>query len=677
MLVKLFWKPIEDANSGIDTIDLTIDQAAGKPPCRTPGVASAATERRTQRVALQRLLDGGLMVGGNNFQSFMAGAGSHLPSQAPPWFASQEQYETFLKLFAMDVGAQCITSTSIDIAHLEEGDRRQQLSNSSLRSTLQLLSSTYARLDHAALFGREAAFEKKFVAALHGDLAGKVKSALADGSRLIPPSALNQLMREAIEWCTDGDAAHGLAPITADQFVHMVLSINADQEAQDPPDFFTTWPPTQDELVAFNEAMTHDDELVLTEVRRHMLVEFARAQTNSTPVPQSILALTYDTWFKAWPHAAPHGLIGDTPEEAFEKSTNVSLREVNRMGLYIWDRTKAGATSLDIATLQSFADPGALDLMQSTAVLSVKHYRKRLAKERARGMIAHRRYTFTERPLIQFDDGDFLALRPAWVLDRFCGSQLYWQTFAQFGFEKTAEGEQFSLAMNYVFESTVGYLFRRATRRARPMITLITEAEMQQAWTKGGIAPSVCDWVLVAGDTCVLVDATNVWLDADAAQGLSDPEEYQTDLEETFIKKKFEQLKSTRQSLIDNGWQGHTFGDRTLYVPLVVVPNTGIPASVFADIDVKLRTGQLAPNMLAAGVLTYHELEVFEGITQHRAPRRFVQLLSQWRLQCTSPMPMRLQTFLDINGFDRPASSYLGTAMSLLRNNIGPPLPNV
>ena len=36
--------------------------------------------------------------------------------------------------------------------------------------------------------------------------------------------------------------------------------------------------------------------------------------------------------------------------------------------------------------------------------------------------------------------------------------------------------------MNYVFEATVRYLFRRVTRRARPAITLITEKkEMQQA----------------------------------------------------------------------------------------------------------------------------------------------------------------------------------------------------
>lgn len=605
------------------------------------------------------------------------GGGGMIPKQAPPWFASQDEYEAFLKLFAVDRGAQCVTATSIEAPHLDEASRKEILGGCALRTTLEFVCSTYAGLDAAALFGRETAFEKRLLAGLHGDLADKVKAAMAEGSRLIPPSALNQLIRETIEWSAYGDGEDSLGPIELADFTHLLLSINGDQEAQDRPDFFTAWPPTPEEMASYNDAMTHDDDLVVAELRRSMLSEFARAQTNDTPVPQAILATAYDTWFKGWPDAAAHDLIGDSPAQAFQKSTNTALREVIRMGLHMWVRTKAGDISIDAPTLQGLAEPAAVDLLKSSAALPVKQYRKRLAKERAQGFLAHRRYTFTERPLIEVSDGRYIVLRPAWVLDRFCGSQLYWQTFAQFGFEKNPAGEQFSLAMNYVFESAVGYLFRRTARRARPFITLITEDQMQQAWTKAGKTPSVCDWVLVSGDTCVLVDATNVWLDANAAQGLSNPDEYQVELEQTFINKKFEQLKSTRQLLVENGWVGRTFGDKTVYVPIVVVPNAGIPASVFADIDIKLRTGQLAPNMLAAGVLTHHELEVLEGITQHRGPHMFVDLLAKWRLQCTSPMPMRLQTFLDMSGFDRPASSYIGTATRLFLKEVGLPTQEV
>jgi hypothetical protein len=133
------------------------------------------------------------------------------------------------------------------------------------------------------------------------------------------------------------------------------------------------------------------------------------------------------------------------------------------------------------ASIQDSIDADALDLMRDAASLTVDEYRKRLARERKKGFLAHRRYTFTERPLLQIGDDEYIALRPTWLLDRFCGSQLYWQTFFDFGTEKDPRGEQFSQAMNYVFEDTVGYLFRRVTRRARPAITLITEEQMQQA----------------------------------------------------------------------------------------------------------------------------------------------------------------------------------------------------
>lgn len=39
--------------------------------------------------------------------------------------ASQEEYEAFQKLVAMDVGAQCITATGIGVAHLDEDSRKQ------------------------------------------------------------------------------------------------------------------------------------------------------------------------------------------------------------------------------------------------------------------------------------------------------------------------------------------------------------------------------------------------------------------------------------------------------------------------------------------------------------------------------------------------------------------------
>jgi hypothetical protein len=62
-----------------------------------------------------------------------SGGGGPVPKQAPPWFASQEQYEAFLKLIAMDLGAECISATSIDVEQLDEDRRKDFLGKYALR----------------------------------------------------------------------------------------------------------------------------------------------------------------------------------------------------------------------------------------------------------------------------------------------------------------------------------------------------------------------------------------------------------------------------------------------------------------------------------------------------------------------------------------------------------------
>jgi hypothetical protein len=181
--------------------------------------------------------------------------------------------------------------------------------------------------------------------------------------------------------------------------------------------------------------------------------------------------------------------------------------------------------------------------------------------------------------------------------------------------------------------------------------------------------------VLVAGKHCLLVDATNHWLDEKAAQGFADADEYRVDVEDTFVNKKFQQLKSTIQLLVRNGWEGCTFNDETDFVPLVVVPNAGIPPTVFAYVEIRLRAhpvlGQLDKNVTSPGIPVDHKLQVFEGLCERRFPRVFVDVPARWRLQCTVAMPIRPQTFLDLGGMDRPMSHYPNVARTGLMKALG------
>jgi hypothetical protein len=133
------------------------------------------------------------------------------------------------------------------------------------------------------------------------------------------------------------------------------------------------------------------------------------------------------------------------------------------------------------------------------------------------------------------------------------------------------------------------------------------------------------------------------WLDEKAAQGFATEEDYQADIEETFVNKKLLQLKSTIELLVERGWQGRTFDDQTVYVPLVIVPNAGIPATVLSDVDFKLRShsvlGQLGKTVTSPAILVHYELQVFEGLCEHRAPQAFVEILAKWRELCTNSMP--------------------------------------
>ena len=94
-----------------------------------------------------------------------------------------------------------------------------------------------------------------------------------------------------------------------------------------------------------------------------------------------------------------------------------------------------------------------------------------------------------------------------------------------------------------------------------------------------------------------------------------------------------------------------------------------------ADIDIKLQSGQLGPNVRSPGILVYHELQFFEGVCEHRMPMAFVDLMEEWRRACTGPMPVRLQTFLDLKGLDRPMGRSVAVARRLLLDKLGPPVP--
>jgi hypothetical protein len=83
-------------------------------------------------------------AGSTAFATNQGGLRLNPPKKAPPWFASQEQCEAFLKLTAKDLGPTCLTATSIEVEHLDEEHRKEILSGHALVPTLRSICSTYA-----------------------------------------------------------------------------------------------------------------------------------------------------------------------------------------------------------------------------------------------------------------------------------------------------------------------------------------------------------------------------------------------------------------------------------------------------------------------------------------------------------------------------------------------------
>ena len=140
-------------------------------------------------------------------------------------------------------------------------------------ATLEFVCETFAKWDDAALFSRVGAYEKQLTRQLTGDLAVKVKPQVKKGGIVMPPATLTQLIREIIEWCDNAEVASAAVDeeqksLGVNDFIHLMLSINGDQERQGMPDCFETWPPTDADLEKYYAAMTVDDDLVLREMKR-------------------------------------------------------------------------------------------------------------------------------------------------------------------------------------------------------------------------------------------------------------------------------------------------------------------------------------------------------------------------------------------------------------------------
>ncbi|OHT78136.1 hypothetical protein BKG69_15940 [Mycobacteroides chelonae] len=475
------------------------------------------------------------------------------------------------------------------------------------------------------------------------------------GDMLISPRATAQLMREIMEHASVDDAAPA---IDRNTLTHMLLSITAEQNSSDE---FAGDMPTADEMAAFERKLPKMGAADLQEYAKPLIQdEIASSLFNDPLKLEIVLSNTYDLWFTEWAPRSKTTGLGSTPAQAFQIATGIELLDLLRLGRRIIKRSsKTGQVRFTRDELiADGANVAAIDYLFAHMAPSLEDYRTKLQADRDAGAIGHQRYTLTRFPFLAIDDNTFVMIRHQWALDRLCGGQLYFE--AGFSLGTSSLRHRFKIAMSDAFEKLVGGILHRIHLKNPHLRVIVDENEMQTAWTrKKGETPSVCDWMLFGQDHCIVIDATNHSVTEDAAQGLATWEAYSEEIEKIFTDGKFEQLLCTIDLVREHhGWGEEKVDNKTMFTPLVIVPDAGVTNGLLSQFDI-VRRGcaafkHLSPQVYAPGIVPLSDVQLLEGMAD--AGRKFgtnpdmMDLIAKWRTAASKYGMASLQLFLLVYG---------------------------
>ncbi|WP_354563229.1 MULTISPECIES: hypothetical protein [unclassified Rhodococcus (in: high G+C Gram-positive bacteria)] len=560
-----------------------------------------------------------------------------------------------------------------------EAERRTTLGNYDGSVTVELLASIQSRLDVATTTDwSQGDIERALLREAEQPWSATVSAKTRTNGRLVPPRSLTQLIREALENSVSYPDAD---PIQLETVLRLIMSINTEHDRNEFSEDGTLTPDAEARIARRVLGMNLEQSIDL--MAQIALDEIANFQGNAPLKLEVLQADTQNMWFSPWPERVTDPRLGASPADCFREANGVELIDVLVLGTIVADGARRGQNEYTREELVAAgATEGAVDLLFDEMALPLKQFKKRLAKDRARGAVADQRYTLTERPFVALDNGNVRLLRYQWAIDRFFGAQLYWQTFFRLGEPLPGSvAESFSLAMNDMFERAVADVLESIIASSTSMQRIVHENEMQAAWIERGEKPSVCDFVVPSRDGLYLVmDATNHHLNFKFAQGLGTIEQYEQDAKESLLKK-CDQIAKTIRQLRSRSDFGAT--ERTVFVPIVVVPVNGVPNLGITEGDLIQRSRGIFEDLArtqkiySPTVIRLQDLELLEGIAEWNSSesRDVLELISHWRREAmtrtiTGRPPSSLQEVLDAAGIQRPIPSRMFAARSKLTTAI-------
>ncbi|TSD93112.1 hypothetical protein FOV72_20920 [Gordonia rubripertincta] len=573
-----------------------------------------------------------------------------LPPEAARYVESQQQQP-------MAIGAGMVGVSALTVQQ-----RRELLTKIDVQDALSRLADIQTRWDVASSTDwNVAGLQLDLLLPTSTEWTSAVRAEVNKGNVFTTPPATLQLMRELMET----DPASG-REMTAEELVLLLLSINSEQ--QQTAEFDSETPTVSDfaALDAKFQKMAPDDLYDLA--REFLTKQNAGMLFNAVKKIEVLKADIWDLWYSPWSDRASDDL-GDRPADTFKMATGIEFDDYLRAGIVVAQAIRARRNRIALDDVSD--DPRVRDFITTHMSLNLASYRVQLADDRARGDIKLQRFGFTRYPFLDLEDGTLLILRAQWALERFFGDPPQFDVVAAFvdaGDKQSAN--RFTDGIKHQFEGVVGRIVARIAAGSSRVSAVVDEAELQKEWTKNrGKTPSVCDWVLRAGPVNVLVEATHHPVKESLAQGLAGGEVYDEDANRVLTNRKFKQLASVMDLIRGQGWSGQPQVE-AIFIPIVVVPNSGTPSSSLSEMDnAKRAEAVFAPyqgRVARPAIMQLRDLQLLEGIGDH-LPGDVVSCLYEWR---KFPLPLSLQEFLELKNAPRPVSKYIFDAARRLDEHL-------
>ncbi len=546
------------------------------------------------------------------------------------------------------IDQRLVVSSDVSIFRLSHDDRRKVWSSCGLAPTLKLVSKLLTDLDLAIVSDSVIDVEMDWTGTVPRPTRADLRRWLRRGNtKILTSAALLQWIKEVIEFCDEGTGT----AVRGKDLAACILGINHDLDD------------------AIGGRSSNKDSIESS----FAINQIAQQSFNYPGVFETTAPDAELNWRRPWPESTGRKIIesiGSSPGELFSETIGIELDDFLGMGWLLFNITRDGQISFDPELLR---EHGATTEMVATflerCTIDLMALRNQLSKERDDGTGSPwSRYKLLMTPFVKLSDGKVVLLRFQYLVQRFFGQPLFVDVNEDLKRTDPSRSSKFRTAVNHQFEVKIGDSLNRIVdfdSDARSSL-IHGDTDLVDAFkVRKGQNESICDYALVKGNTCILVEVNNRHLLQEFAEGTGTLDEFRREIQEKFSGQKFVQLIRTIEQFDSYGWdRDDAVVDRTtLFVPLVIGPEDGIPSNPHTErmiLSAALpMVSKFGGRSLAPSIITWRELRVLEGLAEHRGTD-VVELLVDWRRHCEgeSNDACSLNEFMSIQNLDRPMGEF-------------------